>query len=118
MLEVAALAPCSVRAIAGLAGQARSGAEQWRAVRSRRRFGDGHMKGDAAAIGWNAGLIERTLQLRLVAQQQGQCFLPLHGDLDPRWRILRTLDANLHLTQLRRIEPQGEPLRSVRCMSQ
>jgi hypothetical protein len=56
-----------------------------------------------AALGRDAGTIERVLQLRLVAQQQGHGFRPLHGDFYMRGRIGRAIDADLHLAEFGRL---------------
>ena len=72
------------------------------------------MHGQAAAVRGHARLVQRALQLRLVAQQQRQGLRTLHGDIHLRRRIRRAVDANLHLTQLGRLQPQGHALSATR----
>ena len=88
-----------------------------RGVHTRRRFRRHDMEGHAASLGRHAGLIQRTLQLRLIAQQQGQRLGLLDGDVHPRRRVGRSIDTDFHLAEFGWGKPHGQPLRAVRCMA-
>jgi hypothetical protein len=74
------------------------------------------MDGDAAAVGRHARLIQRALQLRLVAQQQCQGLRPLDRDLNARRSLQRAVDPDLHMAEFGRIKPERQPLRAVRSV--
>ena len=64
-------------------------------IAARRRIGRRDVEGDAAAFRRHAGLVQRALQLRLIAQQQCQGLGLLDGDLDARRCVERTVDPEL-----------------------
>ena len=71
-----------------------------------------------ASIGGNPRLIERTVQVMLVPQQQRHCVGSFHRDLNLRRRFLRALDLDVNLTEFGRLKPQGQPLGAVSGMSE
>ena len=75
------------------------------------------MEGHAAALCRHAGLVQRALQLRLIAQQQRKGFGLLDGDLDARRRVGWTVDAHLHATEFGRVQSHRQPLRAIGHMA-
>jgi hypothetical protein len=67
-----------------------------------------------AAVRWDAGLVERALQLRLVALQERERLWAVGGDLDPRWRILRPVDADLDMAKLCGVETERQARAAIR----
>jgi len=74
------------------------------------------VKCHTAAVRRNPCLVQRALQLRLVAQQQDQGLGLLDGDVHMRWRIRRPFDTNLQVAEFRRVEPECQPLRAIRSV--
>ena len=71
------------------------------------------MQGQGPAVRRHAGLVERMLQLRLIANQQVERLWPLHGDLHPGGCVRCAVDLDLHVTECRWFQMQGEALRTT-----
>ena len=74
------------------------------------------MESNIAPLYRDSSLVQRALKLWLIAQQHIQRLWLLYGDFDACWGVRGAVDLDLHLPELRRIEPHCQPLGAVRCV--
>ena len=64
----------------------------------------------------HAGLVQRALQRRLIAQQQIERLRFFHRDFDARRGVQGSVDFDLHMTEFWRVKPHRQSLGTVYCV--
>ena len=101
------------RAVAALTSIGVAGGPGWGRGAVPSRIDPRHQpKLDLPPLRGYTGLVQRLLELMPVMLQKGQGLAAFDRDAHLRWTEFRPVHANLHLSEIGRIEAQGQMLRA------